>query len=438
MFRSFWEFNVRMRRIFFVILIFSAFFAAAEEPTDRCRRFFFELWRYEYSGVSELPDIGRAAGVSKSPAQMAARITWTRHKGVLRLADALFPEYAGVWDASLRYDAAADSGAWIDSLGLSAASFTLAVFPADADTPKTDRTDEPPPESSDILSLLEKAPPPNDAPPPKASGENGELNALSILPAEKQISGGEWNFTDSNRALRLHVRNDEAFAVQKTESGRTAVRADNKRAVRSRYDDSMRLIARETWDFSKGADAAFIAKSERYDYGDGTKLRSAVILEDSARTETTYDAEGRAVRTDFFQPEKDKTPADATPPADGAAAPKKEALLQNTTRFIYNAEGKIAEKQQEKYHYKDGALLANETENIRDVFEYKTPDAEPNHFYYENGILRMKTIYTGVDTYIASMYFDGGYSSEIHYEEGQRTKDLFFLNGTLLRSKTHE
>lgn len=421
-----------LRRIIFVILIFSAFFLAAEDASDRCRRFFFELWRYEYTGASDVPDIERYAGVSKAPAQIGARIMWTRRKGALPLADLLFSEYAGVWEASIPYDAAADSGDWIDSLGLSAASFLLAENPPDA------AAAEMPPDAPDILSSLEKTSSSTGAMPPETHGDgNSELNSLSILPSDKHESAGkERSFTDSERALRLYVANDEAFAVQKSGSGRMAVSADRKRAVRKRYDDSMRLIAQETWDFSKGAEAAFIAKTERYFYGE--KLQSAVISEGANRTEHTYDEEGRIIQTNFLMPEPDERPPIDQTAANKVSAPKKEPVLQTATRFIYNTEGKLAEKQQEKYHYKDGALLANETEKIRDVFEYKTPDAEPNHFYYENGILRMKTIYTGVDTYIASMYFDGGYSSEIHYEEGQRTKDLFFLNGTLLRSKTHE
>ena len=59
-------------------------------------------------------------------------------------------------------------------------------------------------------------------------------------------------------------------------------------------------------------------------------------------------------------------------------------------------------------------------------------------FFYENGALRIKRIYSGVDTYTAYMYFDGGYSSETVYENGKRVRDLFFFHDKLVRSRNYE
>ena len=106
------------------------------------------------------------------------------------------------------------------------------------------------------------------------------------------------------------------------------------------------------------------------------------------------------------------------------------------TRFSYGESGKLMERYYESYDYRRGKLT--DTETKREVYEHKTEDGEPDYYFYENGVLRMKRIYRSVDAYTAYMYFDGGYSSETVYENGKRVRDLFFLYGKLVRSRNYE
>ena len=42
----------------------------------------------------------------------------------------------------------------------------------------------------------------------------------------------------------------------------------------------------------------------------------------------------------------------------------------------------------------------------KDVYEYKIKDGLPDYYFFENDVLRMKTIYFESDSYITTFYFD--------------------------------
>ena len=71
-------------------------------------------------------------------------------------------------------------------------------------------------------------------------------------------------------------------------------------------------------------------------------------------------------------------------------------------------------------------------------FEYKIQDGSPDYFFYEDGKLRVSTIYSSTDSYITTMTFDGGFVVESYYENGRRKKDLLYLNGIVRSVQNYE
>lgn len=95
-------------------------------------------------------------------------------------------------------------------------------------------------------------------------------------------------------------------------------------------------------------------------------------------------------------------------------------------------------KESTVYTYKSGnakTVLSKETK--REEYEYKVDSKTPDYFYYENGELRLKKIYTNADDYITSTYFDGGFVVESYYSNYNRIKDIFYLNGKVKRIKKY-
>ena len=57
---------------------------------------------------------------------------------------------------------------------------------------------------------------------------------------------------------------------------------------------------------------------------------------------------------------------------------------------------------------------------------------------YEEKVKAIKEIESGENSYMSASYFDGGFVVESYYNEGNHTKDLFYMNGTLWRSRVYE
>ena len=90
--------NSFLRRLsFFCISIFIASSLAAKDYDFEYRNFFFELWRYEYTGTSGYPGIEKYSGVSKTPAFIAAGTKWTLRLGAARIIDFFMQDYIGVF-----------------------------------------------------------------------------------------------------------------------------------------------------------------------------------------------------------------------------------------------------------------------------------------------------------------------------------------------------
>lgn len=386
--------NSFLRRLFFCAFILICSSLAAKDYDFEYRSFFFELWRYEYTGVSDYSGIEKYSGVSKAPAFIMAGTKWTLRRGASRIVDFFMQDYIGVFDVSILYDETSDGGDLIDSIDFS---------------------------ESDIFTVEE----------PK------ELNEIRKEIFEKTVAAEnakirESSFTDTEKKLRFYSFNDESLSLQKTQDGYVSVNSDNKTAVRKFYDNAFRLYKREFWNLSGGAETSEAAKTENYIYADGAKPVSAVITEPKKRMEISYDESGRIVISKVFAAENESAEKSAEP----NAAVEIKFNLKSMTRFSYGESGRLTERYYESYDYRRGKLT--DTETKREVYEHKTEDGEPDYYFYENGALRMKRIYRSVDAYTAYMYFDGGYSSESVYENGRHVRDLFFLYGKLIRSRNYE
>ena len=385
--------NSFLRRLFFCAFILICSSLAAKDYDFEYRSFFFELWRYEYTGVSDYSGIEKYSGVSKAPAFIMAGTKWTLRRGASRIVDFFMQDYIGVFDVSILYDETSDDGDLIDSIDFS---------------------------ESDIFTVEE----------PKELNEIRKEIFEKTVAAENKIR--ESRFTDTEKKLRFYSFNDEVLSLQKNQDGYTAISSDNKIAVRKFYDNAFRLYKREFWNLSGGAETSEAAKTENYIYADGAKPVSAVITEPKKRMEFSYDESGRIIISKVFAAENESSEKSA----DSNAAVEIKFNLKSMTRFSYGESGKLTERYYESYDYRRGKLT--DTETKREVYEHKTEDGEPDYYFYENGALRMKRIYRSVDAYTAYMYFDGGYSSESVYENGRHVRDLFFLYGKLVRGRNYE
>ena len=58
--------------------------------------------------------------------------------------------------------------------------------------------------------------------------------------------------------------------------------------------------------------------------------------------------------------------------------------------------------------------------------------------YYENGDLKIQTLYSGENSYSTSIYFERNYSVTSYYENNKKIRDVYFVDGIERRSKQYE
>lgn len=382
-------------RFFAAAVMFCALSVSVCADEAEFKRFFAELWRYEYSGASNYAGIERFSGVSKAPAFAAAGTVWSFERGAGRIIGLYMEEYADIFDVPPLDE---NTGGAEDVAGHSADGVLQAETPEE-------------------LSEMQKE----------------RVQKAALLPPP------EHHFTDTEGRLRFHSFEDENLSLQKTADGYIAARSSDKNAIRMFYDADFRLSKREFWDLNNGLETSRAVKTENYGYAGGSKPVSAVIVEPKSRTEISYDETGRIILSNVFtiDREDDENSADAeNEDAAGGDTELEDFILKSMTRFSYGKGGKLTERYAESYDYRYGRRSGIQTQ--REVYEHKSDDGEPDYYFYENGALRIKRIYGGVDTYTAYMYFDGGYSSETMYENGKRVRDLFFFHDKLVRSRNYE
>lgn len=325
---------------------------------------------------------------------------WTFEQGPVPLCEFLGFHLPEISFSYQDYDSSADDGNWIKELFANGKVFSVRA----------------PEEYSALSEKLKNS----------AEKEIREI-AGAVLKNSAEIKPAvEKKYLNEDNALSLYSYDDEELSVQKTDSGSTIVKSDGKKTVRSYYDEEMRLVKKENWDISGGISSSKIVETQEFKYSDGAKPFASTIVSENEKHEILYDQKGRVVSSKnyaFFKKDEKKAG---------------KFVLESKTEWKYSESGKILEKYFEEYSYDKNKSRVLGTSSKKDVYEYKIQDGSPDYFFYENGKLRVSTIYSSADSYITTMTFDGGFVVESYYENGRRKKDLLYLNGIVRSVQDYE
>ena len=153
-----------------------------------------------------------------------------------------------------------------------------------------------------------------------------------------------------------------------------------------------------------------------------------LLLEENFKYKLTYNETGKVVASEKYEYIPDTKAAENEQETKKSNVLDKgdNYILRSKTNWKYNDEGKIIEKLFSEYEYKKvNKTKKTLTSTKKDVYEYKIKDVMPDYYYYENDVLRMKTIYSNEDSYVTTFYFDGGFVVDSVYENATHTKDIF-------------
>lgn len=369
--------------------------------------------RYEVTGVSNDENIKQYAGINKTPFLLMTLPKWTFDNGPVYIFELLDSSFTGEIDVS--YENPIDKN-YIDEFysAKNNSSYDFSVkTPAllNSDLSKITEDDK---ILDDVKNLVESA------------------NSSSI---ERRIF-------DSEQNLSLFSFNDEILAIQKRDNKNILVSSDDKKTIRRFFDEKSRVYKKEIWDISGSFQNSYLKNEELYFYDEEkTVPSSATLLEENFKYKLTYDETGKVIVSEKYEYVPDTKAAENEQETKKSNVLDKgdNYILRSKTNWKYNDEGKIIEKLFSEYEYKKvNKTKKTLTSTKKDVYEYKIKDVMPDYYYYENDVLRMKTIYSNEDSYVTTFYFDGGFVVDSVYENATHTKDIFYSNGNIIRQKVYE
>ena len=246
------------------------------------------------------------------------------------------------------------------------------------------------------------------------------------------------SFTDSAGRLRRFTYGAEQFSVQERDGKKTVVDSAEGLIVRRTLDGGNHLLRQERFKVGASSRDLTLLSATAYAYHDGEKLpyQTTEDITDGARyVVTDYDENGFAVirETSHYEyPDKNDKKHQDDPPR--LVQDKKQVWAYDDAKRL------VAEETTTYLHTKTATgKEKGETTVIKKLYAYDKAGVEkPDVSYFENGELRIHTVYESENVYNETMYFDGGFSVQARYEGGVKVMEIILLQGKEMRRRTFE
>ncbi len=350
--------------------------------------FMFGLYRYAETGRTDIPLPERFFFPED------AVLLWGRSRPeggtIMTFAERLNPSVAGISSLDGLYVPDADSAVWVDS----AVNLSEEALKAGS-----------------IITEMEKS---LEVTPPFSG-----TGADDVFPEENPVSPEE-RFMASTMRLALMRFGGEVFVPSGNSDFPELIQYHDGNAVRTFSDALFRTLRREYWkidDFVSGR----AVRTDTFTYtGDSAVPASAEVIADGGRGVTEFSG-GLPVHVSVYEP---------------VSSDEGGEFLARESFRSYTADGKLeSETVVSRGYGPDGAENVSER---TERFIHGTDGSSPDYEYYEDGILRMRTVRSADGNYASEVFFDGGNSVTAYYEQGRKVRDVYKSGGEVRRVREYE
>lgn len=260
----------------------------------------------------------------------------------------------------------------------------------------------------------------------------------SVIPEYEHI-------LDSSSRLHMFTYKDENlehFAVHNSKKSgeRSLIQHSGKKTKRFFYNEQLKLVCVELWNIEKKAADSSLEKITYYFYTtDIAKTKYSkrdfsievkeIALKDNKLFQFFYDVSGLLIEKNEYLimgvDEKHKI----------EVSEKYKELpfpLRREYSFFYkyDSAGQIISEEEIHNEYRNEfALRINKTTTRKNVYEYVDSSCPPVTSFYENNILRMKTIYSSEKDYVQNIYFDSNNYVKVQIKDGRKISEVFYIDG---------
>lgn len=287
--------------------------------------------------------------------------------------------------------------------------------------------------SQENISLLEI---------PESVLNEGELTEDDFS-TEKAMSE---NYIDSSNKLHFNYFKDkdenlEVFCVNQNvpDSKRVLSFYSGDKIRRCFYGKDFLLECVELWHCGKKASDAFIQKICYYEYDLENKSQFS-------RIKREYDLTEKKMQESFYDGKNNvvlKKKYDFVIAEDSAliykAEYKNKARLNYVYSYKFDSAGRITFEEEKHFNYKDAESFKVIKETSRkNVYSYVGAGSLPVINFYEDNILRMKTVYSSQKDYMQYIYFDYDIMLKIQYINGKKRSETFYAGQEEKYRKVYE
>lgn len=262
----------------------------------------------------------------------------------------------------------------------------------------------------------------------EAEAEDDDSENFDLLSVLDGKSDGEKKNTDIEAVLnRLHdgklrkiSYGNEKTSIFEKDGFTVLLNADEKTAVRRTFDSNFHLVKKETFCSPQNFEKFSAVSETNYFYSDDGKFFKSEAENFSKKTRVlkTYRDDGKIEGETkiHFEEENPQT--------------KSICVKDSEKKWEYDEKGRIKKIILTEYF----PVKNKKTEKKEHItsFEYvfeQTPDT----YFYEDGKLRIKTVYDNSTDFTKTFFFDGGFSVVGKYIAGEKVSETTYLDGRALR-----
>jgi antitoxin component YwqK of YwqJK toxin-antitoxin module len=397
----------------------------SKETTDAQRMIFFQA-RYSKTGKK---DASLSNNLYYPPALNKFFFRHSMKNGELcYLIELYIPEFKGLIDSESFSWNIYDDGSWVDETvfsleeeRLGAELFDLMENTLEIPSPIEER---------EILENTEASAASEGA---KETDETDESSEVDGSDASTEAAGSdkipevapvESRILDAKNRLKIMEYNSEIFLPLSNKKNSVMVHFFEKKAVRYFYDNFCRLVKKEVWTITDIQNSK-IDSSERYLYDEKTGniiKRESISEQKSAVLE--YDQAGNLIKAENYILDKEKK------------------LLNSSTSWTYDKNIRLISEEKLENQFDGEKIIKSITK--KEVYEYKRDtdkEGKENllkYEYYENGDMKIQTVYSGENSYSTSIYFERNYMVTSYYENNKKIRDVYYVDGIERRTKQYE
>lgn len=392
------------KRHFLLVIVFSICFClcaqdirpASQGSSDDFRELLFQIDCLAVSGCSHRGEASAFVELSRQGAFLLMTPVW-RSSRPLWLYEEFYPDHRGEIESSLNTSSVYNdySDRWIDSAFLSL-NASLELYSGD---------------DGDLLSLLDN----------KSNGAVTETDGQETAVLNR-LSSGE---------IRRFSFQGEIFSVSRLGSLLQLTNTAEGNIVRRSYNSDYRLVKKEVFNNPKTYDSLVLDKTVLYFYGEQEHLLERTEEDnrkDKTLTQTLFGINGKPASSTVWKYEE-------KPGSTGDNA--EESLVKTYEKeWAYDEENRLVRSSVTEFYTEKASRnrTIEKTDNKSYEYVYREFD-KPDTRYYENGELRVETVYTGSDSYRQTLYFDGGFSVVSEFDDGLKTLETIFLDGAEIRRR---